>query len=342
MDPASSTSSSKILRYAGLALVLLFSVVLFDRIWYALLFGQYDKMFSMSKNFKPANTLIVGSSHILWDLDPEVLAKETGKPVVLLNVPGANLTLRKEIVSEYLKKNRAQLPSLLVLETDKFAFNPDRYPDSAYKSVKGYYHKGLFVDFLDQKVPQESPVEYWTFRISHSYSLNSFSHFILSKLYDKYLSSVFVWKLNAESTTETKKQTQEGANGDPKKGQVAEQDIRIAEWKKQYEGLAPKLDPKLIQELYEILKLTRTHGVKTVLLETPNYFFSQEDDRRYEIVRNELKRIAEQSNAVYLRLNPDRFETRPELFFDASHFNLLGKAEYTAVFRTELQKKSLF
>ncbi|PJZ58997.1 hypothetical protein [Leptospira barantonii] len=325
MDPVSSTSSSKILRYASLTFVLLLSVFLFDRVWYALLFGQYDKMFSMTKNFKPANTLIVGSSHILWDLDAEVLAKESGKQVVLLNVPGANLTLRKEIVSEYLRKNKNQLPSLLVLETDKFAFNKERYPDSAYKSVKGYYHKGLFQNFLDKKVSEESLLEYWTFRVSHSYSLNSYSHFIFSKLYDKYLSSLFVWKLNAEES----------------KSQQSQIDARVSAWKKQYEGLAPKLEPDLIQELYDILKLTRQARVKTILLETPNYRFSKEEDLSYEIVREGLKKIAEQSGAVYLRLNPEEFETDPEIFFDASHFNLLGKAKYTAAFRSELKKRNL-
>lgn len=323
MDPVSSTSSSKILRYASLTLVLLLSVVLFDRVWYALLFGQYDKMFSMVKNFKPAHTLIVGSSHILWDLDSEVLAKESGKQVVLLNVPGANLVLRKEIVSEYLKKNKDQLPSLLVLETDKFAFNKERYPDSAYKSVKGYYHKGLFQNFLDKKVPEESSLEYWTFRLSHSYSLNSYSHFIFSKLYDKYLSAAFVWKLNAEESKQ---------NGN---------EMRVSQWKKQYEGLAPKLEPELIQELYDILKFTGRHGVRTILLETPNYRFSKEDDSAYEVVREELKKIAEDSGAVYIRLNPEEFETDPETFFDASHLNLLGKARYTAAFETELKKRKL-
>ncbi|TGL95106.1 hypothetical protein EHQ76_17110 [Leptospira barantonii] len=323
MDPVSSTSSSKILRYTSLTLVLLLSVFLFDRVWYALLFGQYDKMFSMIKNFKPANTLIVGSSHILWDLDAEVLAKESGKQVVLLNVPGANLTLRKEIVSEYLRKNKNQLPSLLVLETDKFAFNKERYPDSAYKSVKGYYHKGLFRNFLDKKVPEESLLEYWTFRISHSYSLNSYSHFIFSKLYDKYLSSLFVWKLNAEEPNRT----------------VSE--MRVSRWKKQYEGLSPKLEPELIQELYDILKLTRHYGVKAVLLETPNYRFSKEDDSKYEVVREELKKIAEGSGAIYMRLNPEEFETDPETFFDASHMNPFGKAGYTAAFRSELKKRNL-
>lgn len=323
MDPVSSTSNSKILRYASLALVLLASIFLFDRVWYALLFGQYDKMFSMAKNFKPANTLIVGSSHILWDLDAEVLAKESGKQVVLLNVPGANLTLRKEIVSEYLKKNRDNLPSLLVLETDKFAFNKERYPDSAYKSVKGYYHKGLFREFLDQKVPQESSLEYWTFRVSHSYSLNSYSHFIFSKLYDKYLSSLFVLRLSAEERTQTL------------------EEMEISKWKKQYEGLSPKLEPELIQELYEILKLTRKHGIKTILLETPNYRFSKEDDLRYEVVRDELKKIGEELGAVYLRLNSEEFETDPNMFFDASHLNLFGKAKYTASFRSELKKRNL-
>ncbi|AOP35089.1 hypothetical protein A0128_15320 [Leptospira tipperaryensis] len=321
MDPASSTSSSKILRYAGLFLTLFVSVFVFDRISYSLFFPQYDKMFSMYKNFKPSNVLIVGSSHILWDLDPAVLTQESGKHVTLLNIPGANLTLRKEIVREYLKKNQKQKPSLLVLETDKFVFHKERYPDSAYKSVKGYYHKGLFVNFLDQKVPEESKFEYWMFRISQAYSLNSFSHFIFSKLYDKYLSSIFVWKLSANEK---------------------ENDERIQVWKKQYENLSPKIEADLVKELYEILKFSRENGVKVILLETPNYLFSEEEDQKYDAVRKELSRIAEDSNSIYLRLNPSSFETKSEFFFDASHLNLLGKASYTDAFQKELKKRSLF
>ncbi|TGM52966.1 hypothetical protein [Leptospira adleri] len=320
MDPVSSTSNSKILRYAGFAIAFLFSVFVFDRISYTLFFPQYDKMFSMYKNFKPSEVLIVGSSHILWDLDPVVLTKESGKPVTLLNIPGANLTLRKEIVKEYFRKNQNQKPSLLVLETDKFVFHKERYPDSAYKSVKGYYHKGLFVDFLDRKVPKESVLEYWTFRISHSYSLNSFSHFIFSKLYDKYLSSIFVWKLNASEK---------------------ENEEKIRNWKNQYEHLSPQIEKDLVQELYEILKFAGDNGVKVVLLETPNYFFSEEENRKYDSVRKELMRIAEDSGSVYLRLDPGLFETKLEFFFDASHLNLSGKAAYTDFFQKELRKKSL-
>lgn len=321
MDPVSSTSSSKILRYASLFFAFLVSVVLFDRVSYSLFFPQYDKMFSMYKNFKPSNVLIVGSSHILWDLDPAVLTKESGKLVTLLNIPGADLTLRKEIVKEYLRKNQNQKPALLVLEADKFVFHKERYPDSAYKSVKGYYHKGLFVEFLDRKVPEESILEYWGFRISHSYSLNSFSHFIFSKLYDKYLSSIFVWKLNASEEVK---------------------DGRIENWKKQYENLSPRIEKKLVQELYEILKFAGDNGVKVVLLETPNFFFSEEENREYDSVRKELMRIAEDFDSVYLRLDPGLFETKSEFFFDASHLNLLGKAAYTDSFQKELRKKSLF
>ncbi|MBM9502649.1 hypothetical protein JWG44_20550 [Leptospira sp. 201903071] len=321
MDPVSSTSSSKVLRSAGLFIALLFSVLVFDRISYSLFFPQYDKMFSMVKNFKPSNVLIVGSSHILWDLDPSLLTKEFGKTVTLLNIPGANLTLRKEIVREYLRKNQNQKPSLLVLETDKFVFHKGRYPDSAYKSIKGYYHKRMFINFLDQKVSEESFLEYWMFRISQSYSLNSFSHFIFSKLYDKYLSSIFVWKLNASEK---------------------ENEERIRNWKKQYENLSPQIENDLVQELYEILKFARENGMKVVLLETPNYFFSEEENGRYDLVRKELSRIAEVSDSIYLRLNPGSFETKSEFFFDASHLNLLGKAVYTDAFQKELKKRSLF
>ncbi|TGK22999.1 hypothetical protein [Leptospira stimsonii] len=321
MDPVSSTSSSKTLRYVSLFFTLLLSVIVLDRISYSFFFSQYDKMFSLYKNFKPSNVLIVGSSHILWDLDPVVLTKELKQPVTLLNIPGANLTLRKEIVGEYMRKNGNQKPSLLVLEADKFVFHKGRYPDSAYKSVKGYYHKGMFTDFLDRKVPEESFLEYWMFRISHSYSLNSFSHFIFSKLYDKYISSIFIWKLNAS----------EEENGE-----------KIRNWKNQYEHLSPKIEKDLVQELYEILKFARDNGAKVVLLETPNYFFSEEENRKYDSVRKELMKIAEDSGSVYLRLDPGLFETKSEFFFDASHLNLLGKAAYTDSFQKELRKKSLF
>ncbi len=321
MDPVSSTSSSKTLRYVSLFFTLLLSVIVLDRISYSFFFSQYDKMFSLYKNFKPSNVLIVGSSHILWDLDPVVLAKELKQPVTLLNIPGANLTLRKEIVGEYIRKNGNQKPSLLVLEADKFVFHKGRYPDSAYKSVKGYYHKGLFTDFLDRKVSEESFLEYWMFRISHSYSLNSFSHFIFSKLYDKYLSTIFVWRLNANER---------------------ENEERIESWKKQYENLSPQIEGEIVQELYEILKFTQKNGVKVVLLETPNFFFSEQENSKYDVVRKELSKIAENSGAVYLRLDPSVFETRSEFFFDASHLNLLGKAAYTDYFQKELRKKSLF
>ncbi|RHX92918.1 hypothetical protein [Leptospira stimsonii] len=321
MDPVSSTSSSKTLRYVSLLFTLLLSVIVLDRISYSFFFSQYDKMFSLYKNFKPSNVLIVGSSHILWDLDPVVLAKELKQPVTLLNIPGANLTLRKEIVGEYIRKNGNQKPSLLVLEADKFVFHKGRYPDSAYKSVKGYYHKGLFTDFLDRKVSEESFLEYWMFRISHSYSLNSFSHFIFSKLYDKYLSTIFVWRLNANER---------------------ENEERIESWKKQYENLSPQIEGEIVQELYEILKFTQKNGVKVVLLETPNFFFSEQENSKYDVVRKELSKIAENSGAVYLRLDPSVFETRSEFFFDASHLNLLGKAAYTDYFQKELRKKSLF
>lgn len=322
MDRVSSISNSKPLRYAGSLIVLFLSVVSSDRILYSLLFNQYDKMFSMAKNFKPADVLIVGSSHILWDLDPAELGAGIDKRVHLLNVPGADLVLRKEMISEFVRVNRNELPALIVLETDKLVFHRGRYSDSAYKSVKGYYHKGWFVDFLDRKIrAEESTAEYAVFRGSHAYSLNSFSHFVFSKLYDKYLSSAFRWSL--------------GAIEPPK-------DERVEVWKKQYETFTPEADPALISELHEILKLTKLHGIRTILLETPNYRFSAEADAEFAPIRSRLAEIAKTYSAAHIRLKPEYFETKPDLFFDASHLNPIGKTEYTNEFKNTLRSSKMF
>lgn len=276
----------------------------------------------MAKNFQAGDVLVVGSSHILWDLDPAELGAGIGKRVRLLNVPGADLVLRKEMISEFIRVNRNERPALIVLETDKLVFHRGRYPDSAYKSVKGYYHRGWFVDFLDRKIrAEESTAEYSAFRVSRAYSLNSFSHFVFSKLYDKYLSGAFRWSLHATEPSG---------------------DERIESWKKQYQTFLPETDPNLISELHEILKLTERDGIRTILLETPNYYFSSEEDAKFSVVRSKLAEIAENHRTTYVRLKPEYFETKPELFFDASHLHPVGKAEYTREFISKLKSLNVF
>ncbi|MDF3819979.1 hypothetical protein P3G55_08725 [Leptospira sp. 96542] len=301
----SFTSSSKLIKYVSILLLSLVTIFGLDHILFENLFPQYDKMYEVKKNFVPAEVLVIGSSHALWDIDPTVLQTKTGKPTTMVSIPGANLELRRQILEEYVRK----YPTLkyLVLETDKYAFDELRYSKDAYLQLLGYYHKNLFQTMLKEK--RGNNFDFKVMLVFKTHSLNSYSHFILSKLYDKYLPK-FVKVLAKEPVPKP-------ANGDE----------RVAEWRKEYNGNVPQMDSGLVSELHNTLTFAKEKGIQVILLETPTYYFSESENAPFDVIRSKIKTMGNEAGAKFIRF--PEFEKTSELFFDASHLLPSSRQSFT-------------
>jgi hypothetical protein len=126
---------------------------------------------------------IIGSSNVLWDLDIEQINRITGLKVNMFSIAGGTMEFRYYLLKDFLKLHEKNPPTLIVLHTDRFAFNRRRYGDESYKSLQGYYHSGVLKEYLDKK--WDNSFDSKLKKLSKAYSLNSEAYFILSKMMDK-------------------------------------------------------------------------------------------------------------------------------------------------------------
>ncbi len=320
------TSFNSKLRYLFFSIMLLpFFIIVFDTIFFQIFFLQYDKLNQLSNINKPYDILIIGSSNILWAVDPKVIETNTAKKTGMISLAGGDIEFRYHALKEYLKRNKLRIPDKIIMHTDKYALSKGRYSGDSYKSIQGYYHKGLFVDYLDSKWKNEKSKNYLLKRVFKSYTLNSEFYFILTKYFDKipitkFLALFFNNEVYAEDSSAKK------INILTDKDSVQ----KIEKWKKEYQKIdeSEKVDKEYREWFLKMIELINSYKVKVILLETPVFNMNNTSDDGYSSVRTLYSNVQNES-IHYIRIKPEIFDNDISFYFDASHFNPIGRVNYS-------------
>ncbi len=290
----------------------------------------YDKRNRLLKIADPAEIFIIGSSHVLWDIDPTLLSTETGKSVNLISPPGADMELRHAILSDAIRLHKNRLPHYLILETDKYSFDGKRYPEDVYKSLKAYYHQGILRNYLEEKI--SDPVDLFFLKVIKVYSMNGDFHIISTEMIDSLVDIIL--HRNRENINSSV------PDEDPANGE----DRRIS-WEKKWEPVykkeytTPGENSRLRNHFLAIVKLCKTNKIELVLLNTPNYRFLTAGLNTTDGPVPYFKELSAQNPHVhYMELNPYLFQNDISLLYDPSHLNKQGQILYTKALSEELRQ----
>jgi len=325
MGPLSSTTSSRIFRTVAWLLLLAALVFAFDIIIFRSAFAQYDKLNHLNDIKKPFRVVVIGSSNILWALDPVAIESKTGMKTAMFAIAGGNIEFRYHTLKEYIDRHREEKPDLILFHADRYVFSKKRYGTEAYLSLQGYYHAGLYRDFLDHHWNGSMDSRFK--KIFKVYSLNSEAYFILSKYMDRIPVNLPLTLLTGPLMAEPM----------PLERSPVSPVSRIEQWKKNYEHLtASELIDSEFKGYYNLsTDLLKKYGVRSYLLETPmaDGIVNEAD---FETVRS-LLRHGESNRVRYLRITGERIESDTSLYFDASHLNLEGRQKYTRLLLEHLR-----
>ncbi len=370
MEKISSTSSFKVWRRRALhALAFALLIVGVDRLAYLAAFPQFDRVLSLTKLEKPHEILIVGSSHVLWDLDHKWAGQQSGREIEMISVPGANLELRGQLIREYVSRRSAgEAPLWVVMEADKYSFDSKRYPPPLTNSLLGYYHHGILRDLLWERL---SPGERALNTLLHVRSLNPSFVFVGSRVHDRaarIFSNLFhpLLRLFEEPTqdatpalpewmqsgnapaTDTQTETRPGPGetqaGDGTAPAAADpgdaERRRLKKWREQYYQYDVRIDPEPEQSFRELLDFVRNDPrIYLILLDTPNFLLFPEREARFNSeVRARLLAAAEHERIQYWRFDRARFELDASIFADASHLNVPGRIAFTQEFTRRVRE----
>ncbi|MCR9143415.1 MAG: hypothetical protein NXI24_14285 [bacterium] len=342
----------------GLAFVLLLLGV--DRLAYIAAFPQFDRVLHLTKLEKAHEILIVGSSHVLWDLDHKWAANQSGRKIEMVSVPGANMDLRRHLVQDYLKhQGDSAGPFVIVMEADKYSFDSKRYPEAAPNAMLGYYHHGILREFLWGRLDQNQRI---LNSLLHVRSLNQPFVFIGARVYDRageILSNLFgpllrllpgdsdpaavpqlpPWmQAAANETAQPGTQQSETAQAAPPTDSA--EDPRLAKWREQYAEYDVRVDPEPARAFQELIEFVQADPrVRLILLDTPNFLlFPGREERFNREVRAVLQEPTSHERIEYWRFDRAVFELDPTIFADASHLNVPGRIAFTQEFTRRVKE----
>ena len=307
---------------------------IFDNACYKIGYPFYDKMNHLGKIKEDTSIAIIGSSNVLWDLDTDQITRNTGLKVNMFSIAGGTMEFRYYILKDFLKLHDKNPPSIIVLHTDRFAFNKKRYGDEAFKSLQGYYHSGILNEYLDKKWGNsfDSKLK----KISKAYSLNSEAYFILSKMMDKIPVSL-ANKLVLQSFLYADEL--EKSQGYEMK--IEKESSKKQKWKEHYGDPKEFLDyDESFKKHYEMCITLMKENPRTtfLLLDTPMIEIFED---KYFIPVREIFKLSESENIKYIYIENDRLSKDESLYFDASHLNIIGRSIYTDEFLNKLNQINL-
>jgi len=315
-------------------LIFIVCLIIFDNACYKIGYPFFDKMNHLGKIKEDTSIAIIGSSNVLWDLDTEQISRSTALKVNMFSIAGGTMEFRYYLLKDFLKLQEKNPPSIVVLHTDRFAFNRKRYGDEAYKSLQGYYHSGILKEYLDKK--WDDSFDSKLKKISKAYSLNSEAYFILSKMMDKIpisLASQFVLQSHLYADEIEKNPI--------KQMEIGQIPSKKQEWREHYGDPEEFLDyDESFQKHYEMcIAIMKEHPPITfILLDTP--MIQLFEDKYFDPIRNILK-ASQSENIKYINIENDRFSNDESLYFDASHLNIIGRSIYTEEFIKNLKQINL-
>lgn len=326
-----------------------------DRLVYIAAFPQFDKVMRLTTLEKTHDILIVGSSHVFWDLDHQWVAKQTGLKVGMASIPGANMDLRRHLIRDYLKHQaNADRPLVIVMEADKHSFDSKRYPETSINVLLGYYHHGILREFLWQRLDLQDRILNTLLHVS---SLNPQFVFIGARIHDRageILSNLFgpLIRLfdNQESDQAAPRLPEwmqagggpgdEQATQDHSQSQSEQADRRLETWRSQYAEFKVQVDSVPLDAFRDLIAVVESDPrVILVLLDTPNFLLFPAREARFDReVRAILKEPTKNDRIKFWRFDRTRFELDSKMFADASHLNVPGRIAYTTEFTDRIRR----
>jgi hypothetical protein len=294
------------------AAVLLLGVIVLDRALYTVLYPVFDQRSTLSGMFARSSGIVVGSSQTRWGIDADVLTRQSGIDFQVFAPPGSNIALRRAMIQDYMERFASNPPEVIVLETHPYLFHRRRYPDDAYRTLLGYRPKGLLSEYLADRFGSE-PV-FLASNVFHCLSFNEEFYATGAGLVD--LALLPFKRLRPQAPLPG-----------PREDQMQE---RIAGWAKFHHSqkLRPMFDFGMQAEFQALMQYLETKPVRVVLLEIPLYRLEPGFNDQFDSVRKRMLAL-KPARFEYVRLDPERFETNPHLFHDASHFGETGRRLYS-------------
>lgn len=288
-------------------------VLVLDRAGYALLFPIFDQRSTLSGMQSRSSGIVVGSSQTRWGIDAGILMQHSGVDFQIFAPPGSNIALRRAMIQDYLERFSSNPPQVIVLEAHPYLFHRRRYPDDAYRTLLGYRPKGLLSDYLKDRFGHE-PV-FLASNVFHTLSFNEEFYATGAGLVDLAL-------------LPAKMLRPEGAP--PREPDQKEMQDRIAGWARFHNSqkLRPMFDFGMQAEFAALMQFLEPKPVRVVLVEIPLYRLEPGFNDQFDAVRKRMLAL-KPARFEYVRLDPERFETDPSLFHDASHFGEKGRRLYS-------------
>ena len=105
---------------------------------------------------------------------------------------------------------------------------------------------------------------------------------------------------------------------------------RIESWARFHHSqkLRPMFDFGMQAEFAALMEYLEQKPVRVVLLEIPLYSLEPGFNDQFDSVRKRMLAL-KPARFEYVRLDPERFETNPALFHDASHLGEKGRRLYS-------------
>lgn len=310
-------------RFTLLALWLLSAfllTVLCDRILYALLFPVYDQRSTLSGMLKRSSGIVVGSSQTRWGIDAERLSLESGIDFQVFAPPGANISLRRAMIADYLERFKEHPPGIIVLEAHPYLFHRRRYSDEAYRTLLGYRPKGMLRDYMADRFGKD-PV----FLASNVFSVLSFNE-------EFYQTGAGLVDLALGPLRSLRPARVPEAMDD------AALKARMEGWITFHKSqkLMPMIEPGMEMEFRALMDDLKGRGIRVVLLEIPLYEMHRGFNEEFAPVRRRMLEL-KPAEFEYVRFAPSEFETNARYFHDASHLNEQGRLLFSQALAKRLR-----
>lgn len=277
---------------------------LFDR---AMLHGV-NAFYGLDRHSK---ILLVGHSHLMLATDKERMEKELNTTVSKYTREGVNVYDRKVMVHQYLSSAYSDSLKICLYGVDLCTFTGKGLSQNSYMLFYPFMDNAVIDDYIEKCAPA---TDYWLHKLLQ-----------VSRYNDDGLKGAAArgwrkdWSNRKNGVVDIPTYKKKLLNGD-------ERHI--------------EMEPELIAEFTETIKMLTDRGVKVVLVNTPTLnLLNEYEPEKYEMVVDWFTRFAsDHENVEYWDFNP-KYSSRHELFHDRLHLNAKGQQVITTEIIDKLQSE---
>ena len=300
------------------------------------------ELYSSEENI---DLLMLGSSHIYWQYDPEIIDEYLGVHSFNAGTSAQQFDTGYALLVEAGKRNDIKTVIFEICSSRKGVILSDRQDLSQIYIVSDYMHMGL--NKIRYLLNASGPERY----------VNSFFPLLRNKqnyLDRGYITNVIRRKLSKEyrSYSFPDEPAESGTRYIGRGYLERSTCIPDEDWKT--EEVTPPVKDDMFSEdekksLMDTVNYCREHGIKLILVSTPLTDFNLAQFGNYDTGREQIVRFAEENDLEFYDFNlcrPEYFTCESDKFFDRSHMNRKGAVEYSRLlgrfFSGEISEDELF